>query len=240
MLSRHVLGPLKNPEVYAKYGVRCPRGALLYGPPGCSKTMFGRAIAGEIGGRFLSVKGPELVSKYLGESERNVREVFRRVRESGGVVFFDEVDAVASKRGEGGDRLLSQILTEVDGLGTAENVVVIAATNRPDLLDDALIRAGRLEVKCYCGLTPTANIYEGALEGCKIEGVNFPKLEEASEGLTGAEVHAVVRNAKVRAVEDGRGVLTGEDLLIAAREMERGVTEEVLDFYRCWKEENGG
>lgn len=158
--------PLTHGEVFRKLGVRPPKGVLLYGPPGCSKTLMARALATEGHMNFLAVKGPELLSKWLGESERTLAALFRRARlASPSVIFFDEVDAIASKRGGGGgggDRLLSQLLTELDGIQSggddvvgspgAGRVVIVCATNRPDLLDGALMRPGRIDRMIYVGV----------------------------------------------------------------------------------------
>jgi SpoVK/Ycf46/Vps4 family AAA+-type ATPase len=143
----------------ARVGAKCPRGTLLYGPPGCSKTLLVRAVASESGLNFLSVKGPELFSKWVGESEKAVKALFSRARAAApSVVFFDEIDALASDRGGGGEggggssvgeRVLNQLLAELDGFEPLEGVAVIAATNRPDLIDPALLRPGRFDRLLY-------------------------------------------------------------------------------------------
>ncbi|XP_061832511.1 ATPase family gene 2 protein homolog A isoform X2 [Nerophis lumbriciformis] len=141
-LRQAVEWPLRHPEAFARMGIQPPKGVLLYGPPGCSKTMVAKALANESGLNFLAIKGPELLSKYVGESERAVREVFRKARAvAPSVVFFDEIDALASERGRSsasggvGDRVLAQLLTEMDGIEQLRNVTVLAATNRPDMID---------------------------------------------------------------------------------------------------------
>ena len=154
-LTESVLWPLSYPDTFARLGVQPPRGVLLYGPPGCGKTFLVKAIAGTGQANVLSVKGAELLSKWVGESERAVRELFRRAREAAPtLVFLDEVDALAPVRGQstdGGttDRVVAALLTELDGVESLRNVVVIGATNRPDLIDPALLRPGRLERLVY-------------------------------------------------------------------------------------------
>ncbi|MFX1449217.1 MAG: CDC48 family AAA ATPase [Promethearchaeota archaeon] len=144
--------PLKSPEAFANIGIEPPKGILLFGPPGCGKTLLAKAVAKESESNFLSIKGPEVLSKWVGESEKAIREVFRKARTAApAIVFFDEIDAITPRRGfDVGDshvtsRVISQILTEVDGLESLKDVVVIAATNRPDLVDPALMRHGRID-----------------------------------------------------------------------------------------------
>ncbi|XP_048045228.1 ATPase family protein 2 homolog isoform X2 [Megalobrama amblycephala] len=151
-LKQAVDWPLRHPEAFSRLGITPPRGVLLYGPPGCSKTMIAKALANESQLNFLSIKGPELLSKYVGESERAVREVFRKARTvAPSIVFFDEIDALAVARGSSphaggvGDRVLAQLLTEMDGIEQLKDVTVLAATNRPDMIDKALMRPGRLD-----------------------------------------------------------------------------------------------
>ena len=155
-LSLAILGPIRDPTPYETLGVSVPAGVLLYGPPGCGKTLLAKAIANESGANFISVKGPELLDKYVGESERAVRQVFTRARASAPcVVFFDELDALAPRRGgsdgvSGGvsERVVNQLLTELDGLESRKDVFVVAATNRPDIIDSAMLRPGRLDKVC--------------------------------------------------------------------------------------------
>jgi SpoVK/Ycf46/Vps4 family AAA+-type ATPase len=166
LLKESIELPLTHPHLFEMMRVPPPKGILLYGPPGCSKTLMARAIATEGNMNFLAVKGPELLSKWLGESERALASLFRRARLAApAVIFFDELDSIASKRGDGGggggDRLLSQLLTELDGVtsggsgssaGKGGRVVVVGATNRPDVLDTALTRPGRMDRMIYVGL----------------------------------------------------------------------------------------
>ena len=147
-LTLSVLEPIRNPEKFKALGIPLPAGVMLYGPPGCGKTLLAKAIANESGANFISVKGPELLDKYVGESERSVRLVFERARSSSPcVVFFDELDSLCPKRGSDGgggggvsERVVNQLLTEMDGLESRRSVFVIAATNRPELIDPAMMR----------------------------------------------------------------------------------------------------
>jgi AAA family ATPase len=155
-LKESVEWPLKYPEKFTKFGISPPRGVLLYGPPGCSKTLTAKALATETGLNFIPVKGPELFSKYVGDSEKAVREIFRKARQAApSVVFFDELDAIAVARGTSGDgnsvgdRVLSQMLNELDGVSPLNNVLFLAATNRPDIIDEALMRSGRIDRIIY-------------------------------------------------------------------------------------------
>ena len=151
-LSEAVEWPLKYAELFAQAGVKPPKGILLSGPPGCGKTLLAKALASETEVNFISVKGPELLSMYVGESERGVREVFRKAQQAAPcIIFFDEIDALVPSRGGGatdshvGERVLSQFLTELDGIEELKGVLVLGATNRPDMLDPALLRPGRFD-----------------------------------------------------------------------------------------------
>ncbi|VDN29474.1 unnamed protein product [Gongylonema pulchrum] len=157
-IEQAVLWPYQYPDVFERFAAKPPSGILLYGPPGCSKTMIARAIASQSRMNFLAVKGPELFSKWVGESERAIRELFRRARQvAPAIIFFDEIDAVAANRGDRseshvGERVLTQLLTELDGLEWKGEVMVLAATNRPDRLDSALLRPGRLDLTIHVPL----------------------------------------------------------------------------------------
>merc|ERR1719277_1631195 len=156
-LQEMILYPIDHPEKFEKFGMQPSRGVLFYGPPGCGKTLLAKAVASECSSNFVSVKGPELLTMWFGESEANVRDIFEKARGSAPcVLFFDELDSIAGQRGgssgDGGgaaDRVINQILTEIDGVGSKKNVFVIGATNRPDIIDPALMRPGRLDQLMY-------------------------------------------------------------------------------------------
>ena len=148
--------PLSHPKTFLRLGITPPKGVLLYGPPGCSKTLMAKALATETGLNFIAIKGPEIFNKYVGESERMIREIFRKARAaSPSIVFFDEIDAMTTSRGVGGgsvnDRILAALLNELDGIEALVNVTILAATNRPDVIDSALLRPGRIDRILYVG-----------------------------------------------------------------------------------------
>ena len=217
-LTEAVLWPLDYPETFARLGVAPPRGLLLYGPPGCGKTFLVKAIAGSGQANVLSVKGAELLSKWVGESERAVRELFRRARESApSIVFLDEVDALAPVRGQstdGGtsDRVVAALLTELDGVEDLRDVVVIGATNRPDLIDPALLRPGRLERLVFAP-PPDADartaILRAAAKGVPLaDDVDLADLGWRTERFSGADCTALVREAALTAMRESMSAVT--------------------------------
>jgi len=204
-LQEAVEWPLKYPEVYSALGYDMPKGMLLHGPSGAGKTLMAKAVATESEANFISIRGPELLSKWVGESERGVREVFRRARQASPcIIFFDEIDALAPVRGLGNDsmateRVVSQLLTELDGMQALSGVVVIAATNRIDMIDPALLRAGRFDKILYMPLPDKdarKSILEIHLKGKKlVSDVDVGKLTEMTDGLSGADLASVVNTA---------------------------------------------
>lgn len=211
-INQAVVWPQQFPEYFLRFNIPAPSGILLYGPPGCSKTMVARALASQSKLNFLAVKGPEIFSKWVGESERAVRELFRRARQvAPSILFFDEIDAVAVSRGEKsgsgvGDRVLAQLLTELDGLEKNLGVVVLAATNRPDLLDGAILRPGRLDKTIYVSL-PDEDARKSILllqsRNVKMhESVDLDEISKRTQGYSGAEVVAVYRNAALIALQE--------------------------------------
>ncbi|XP_061441113.1 ATPase family gene 2 protein homolog A isoform X4 [Rhineura floridana] len=199
-LKQAVEWPLKHPESFLRMGIQPPKGVLLYGPPGCSKTMIAKALAHESGLNFLAVKGPELMNKYVGESERAVREIFRKARAvSPSILFFDEIDALAVERGSCSssgnvaDRVLAQLLTEMDGIEQLKDVTILAATNRPDMIDKALMRPGRIDRIIYVPLPDTATRKEiFKIQFCTMpvsDEVHMEELVEQTQKYSGAELH---------------------------------------------------
>ncbi len=205
--------PLKYPEAFEAINIAPPKGILLHGPPGTGKTLLAKAIANKSESNFISIKGPELLSKYVGESEKAVRETFRKAKQAAPtIIFFDEIDAITPIRGGSfGDshvteRVVSQILTELDGLEELKDVIVIAATNRPDMIDPALLRPGRIDKLIYIPLPnkdARKDIFAIHLKGKPIDdNVNLNSLAEATEGSVGADIEAICRGASMLALKE--------------------------------------
>ncbi|RQX19490.1 ATPase [Micromonospora ureilytica] len=217
-LTESVLWPLTYPDTFARLGVQPPRGVLLYGPPGCGKTYLVTALAGSGRANVLSVKGAELLSKWVGESERAVRELFRRAREaSPTLIFLDEVDALAPVRGQatdGGttDRVVAALLTELDGIETLRNVVVVGATNRPDLVDPALLRPGRLERLVYVpppdGPARAEILRASSRQVPLAPDVDLSALGDELTGFSAADCAALVREAALAAMRESLAAAT--------------------------------
>jgi transitional endoplasmic reticulum ATPase len=208
-LQEAVEWPMKYPELYTKIGHTVPKGILIHGPSGTGKTLLAKAVATESEANFISIKGPELLSKWVGESERGIREVFKRARQASPcVIFFDEVDALAPMRGGGlegagvggiSDKVVSQILTEIDGIASLHGVVVLAATNRPDMVDPALLRPGRFDRIVFVpnpDKETRRKILEIHSEGKPLaRNVNLDRIADIAEGFSGADIAAVANTA---------------------------------------------
>jgi len=257
--------PLKDPEAFARMGIRPPRGVLLYGPPGSGKTLLAKAVATESEANFISIKGPEVMSKWVGESEKAVRVIFKKAKQVAPcIVFLDELDAIAHRRGIDSDsgvseRVVNQLLTSMDGLESMEGVVVIGATNRPDMIDPALLRTGRYD---RILLVPSPDkaarleILKVHTREMPLEGVELEELAVELDGYTGADIEGLCREAAMIALRENRKakrVMTAhfqeamktvrpsldEDTTKFYEELgkrlERGVPrrrEEVLGYYR--------
>ncbi|XP_042624332.1 nuclear valosin-containing protein-like isoform X1 [Cyprinus carpio] len=213
-LNMAIMAPINNPEHFRALGLNTPAGVLLAGPPGCGKTLLAKAVANESGLNFISVKGPELLNMYVGESERAVRQVFQRGRNSAPcVIFFDEIDALCPRRSEhesgASVRVVNQLLTEMDGMGNRKQVFIMAATNRPDIIDRAVLRPGRLDKTLYVGLPPPADrhailvtITKNGTKPLLDSDVNLEEIahDARCESFTGADLSALVREACVNAL----------------------------------------
>ncbi|WP_048147867.1 CDC48 family AAA ATPase [Palaeococcus ferrophilus] len=258
-LREAVEWPLKYPKAFQRLGISPPKGILLYGPPGTGKTLLAKAVANESEANFIGIRGPEVLSKWVGESEKRIRDIFRKARQAAPtVVFIDEIDSIAPSRGavEGErvtDRLINQLLTEMDGIEENSGVVVIAATNRPDILDPALLRPGRFDRLI---LVPAPD-EKARLEILKVHTRNVPlagdvRLEELAKrtkGYSGADIASLVREAALTALRRmvaERGINeeeTFEDLVVTRRDFEEAlkrvrpsISEYMLEYYRRFEE----
>jgi transitional endoplasmic reticulum ATPase len=244
--------PLNNHERFERMGIQPPKGVLLYGPPGTGKTLMAKAVANETNANFISVRGPQLLSKWVGESEKAIRQTFRKARQvSPTVIFFDELDSLAPSRGgEVGsnvsERVVNQLLTELDGLEEMEDVMVIGATNRPDMIDPALIRSGRFDRLVMIGEPST----EGREEIMRIHtdgsplapDVSLRELAEVTDGYVGSDLESIAREAAIQALrEDTEAEEVGMRHFRGAMEQVRPtITEDILDYYERMEDEFKG
>jgi transitional endoplasmic reticulum ATPase len=232
-LHETVQYPVEHAEKYVKFGMSPSKGVLFYGPPGCGKTLLAKAIANECGANFISIKGPELLTQWFGESEANVRELFDKARAASPcILMFDEMDSIAKTRGSGGaggseagDRVINQILTEIDGVGARKNVFVIGATNRPDILDPAVIRPGRLDQLIYIPLPDLKSrlaIFKAQLRKAPVDPeVDIEVLARSTNGFSGADIAEICTTASKLAIREA--ILQAEERL---QKIEAGELEE--------------
>ncbi|KAL2048584.1 hypothetical protein N7G274_000496 [Stereocaulon virgatum] len=246
-LEEAIVWPIKYPEAMDRHGLNPKKGLLLYGPPGCSKTMTAKAAATESGLNFIAVRGPELMSMYVGESERAIREVFSKARAvSPSILFFDEIDAIGAT-GENGQQnsvnTVTTLLNELDGFQELKGVFVLAATNRPDKLDPALIRAGRLDTTIYVGLPDLAARHEILIMRMRTmylsDDIDIVALSQATEGFSGAEITSVCQKAGYVAMREE--MTTGEKqkvgqvhFNVAMAQVEKSITPEIIKRYEAW------
>ncbi|CAM4549638.1 ATPase family gene 2 protein homolog A isoform X1 [Caretta caretta] len=251
-LKQAVEWPLKHPESFIRMGIQPPKGVLLYGPPGCSKTMIAKALANESGLNFLAVKGPELMNKYVGESEQAVREIFRKARAvSPSVLFFDEIDALAVERGRSSgagnvaDRVLAQLLTEMDGIEQLKDVTILAATNRPDMIDKALMRPGRIDSIIYVPLPDTKTrreIFKLQFRSMPVsDEVCLEELVLQTQKYSGAEITAVCREAALLALQEDiqAKCIWGRHFQHALSIVTPRIPESLRQFYEDYQRQSG-
>ncbi|HVP40713.1 MAG TPA: CDC48 family AAA ATPase [Candidatus Krumholzibacteriaceae bacterium] len=246
-LREAVEWPLKNPEVFSRMGIRPPKGILLYGPPGCGKTLLARAVATESEANFITIKGPEVFSKWVGESEKAIREVFRKARMAApSVIFFDEFDSLVPRRGLGfadsgvSERVISQLLTEMDGVLSLEDVVVIAATNRPDMVDAAVLRPGRFDRLIYVhepdeeARRQILKIYTKGMPLAK--EVNVNDLAKMTINYSGADINGLCREAGLVALRKNINSkeITLADFKAAMEQVGPSIRPEMENWYKSF------
>jgi transitional endoplasmic reticulum ATPase len=249
-LREAVEWPLKSPEMFTRLGIKPPKGILLYGPPGCGKTLLARAVATESEANFITIKGPEVFSKWVGESEKAIREVFRKARMAApAVVFFDEIDSLAPRRGVGlsdsgvSERVISQLLTEMDGIVALEDIVIIAATNRPDMVDPAVLRPGRFDRLIYVHEPDDKSrllilkIYTKNMPLAK--DVDLPQLITMIKNYSGADIEALCRETAMYALRKDQNAkeVTMKDFLEGLKRIGPSVTPDMEKWYKSFMQQ---
>nr|XP_051198322.1 cell division cycle protein 48 homolog [Lolium perenne] len=247
-LQETVQYPVEHPEKFEKFGMLPSKGVLFYGPPGCGKTLLAKAIANECQANFISIKGPELLTMWFGESEANVREIFDKARQSAPcVLFFDELDSIAMQRGgsvgdAGGaaDRVLNQLLTEMDGMNAKKTVFIIGATNRPDIIDSALLRPGRLDQLIYIPLPDEASrhqIFKACLRKSPVaKDVDLGALARFTKGFSGADITEICQRACKYAIRED--IEKDIERQRSGMEMDGGQEDEVAEIKAAHFEES--
>lgn len=245
-LIRSIVDPIAKPALYEAFGINAPSGVLLWGPPGCGKTLLAKAAAAESQANFISIKGPELLNKFVGESEAAVRKVFQRARSSiPCVIFFDELDALVPKRDEAGSeasaRVVNTLLTELDGLDIRAGIYIIAATNRPDMIDEAMLRPGRLGTQLFVdlpGAEERVDILRALTRDKPCEySAQIQDLARECEEFSGADLGALLQQAVQNAIRRGRVRLEYEDF-VEAKTRTRGSVRDA-HRYRNMKKKFG-
>lgn len=243
-LHDNLITAIREPDKFVKMGIKPPRGALLYGPPGTGKTLLAKALATESNANIIVVRGPEVLSKWVGESEKAIREIFRKAKASSPcIVVFDELDSLARPRGQeedmsGNERVLSQILTEMDDSGSA-GVVVVGITNRPDLIDTSLLRPGRLDLIIYVG-PPDGKARQEILRIITqpmplAKDVDPVSIAQSTKSFSGADLVALCREAAVNAMQSKSGIVSNADFAKAIRLVRPSITKDVEDWYESIK-----
>ena len=244
ILEENLIAAINEPEKFLKMGIKPPKGALLYGPPGCGKTMLARAVSTESGGNMILVRGPEILSKWVGESEKALREIFRKAKTSSPcVIIFDELDSLARlKSGEEsgvGETILSQLLTEMEE-GSTSSVVVIGITNRPDMIDNAMLRSGRLDLRIFVPPPDEKgrlSIIEVLTENMPLSSdVNLKEIAVATQNYSGADLTALCREAAIEAMQSSSNKITSKNFALGMKRVKPSISKEVETWYEKMKD----
>jgi transitional endoplasmic reticulum ATPase len=244
-LQEMVQYPIEHRGLFERFGMQASRGVLFYGPPGCGKTLMAKAIANECGANFISVKGPELLNMWFGGSEANVRELFDKARAASPcILFFDEMDSIARARGAGGggssetsDRVINQILSEIDGMGSGKTLFVIGATNRPDILDPGIMRPGRLDQLIYIPLPDhpsRVSIFKANLRKSPVaDDIKLEQLADVTEGFSGADITEICQRAAKNAIRDSIAAGIERQRRVEAGELTQEEADALPDPVPC-------